>query len=203
MLISPGGSCIALQLQLCLVSSSLSNVEQFSFEYCPKSHKTSSLIYHRPLWEVGLSPHSCSQPLYFAHLCLLIVQFFLWEAGLFAPPLFSAFVPCFAFLCWELSSLPHPHSLRLFQHSTPHPLLVVNYNSLFLLFSFLQGDSICPGAALDLRGGWGVTYGACCLPVGSSDLCRELWNWLAGKNDIMLFSGPILTGTGFSTAGHR
>jgi hypothetical protein len=51
------------------------------FEWCPLSHKISSGIYHLPhfgrlacdpslisaspclLWEVGLSPHSCSQPL--------------------------------------------------------------------------------------------------------------------------------------------
>jgi hypothetical protein len=42
----PGGSCIALHLQLCLVSSSPSMLGQFSFEYNPLSHETNSGIHH-------------------------------------------------------------------------------------------------------------------------------------------------------------
>jgi hypothetical protein len=54
---------LPLQLQLWLVSSSTSKVGQFSFEYKPQSHETSSVIHYAPLWEVGLSPHPWSQPL--------------------------------------------------------------------------------------------------------------------------------------------
>jgi hypothetical protein len=46
LLFSPGSSCIVLQLQLCLVSSSPSKLGQFSFEFCPQSHETSSIIHH-------------------------------------------------------------------------------------------------------------------------------------------------------------
>jgi hypothetical protein len=48
LLFSPGGSCIALQLQLCLVSSSPSQVGQFSFEHSPLSHEISSRIHYLP-----------------------------------------------------------------------------------------------------------------------------------------------------------
>jgi hypothetical protein len=60
-LFSPGSSWVALQLQLCLVSSSPSKVGQFSFEYCPQSHETSSGIYHQATlggWFVTPSPLS-------------------------------------------------------------------------------------------------------------------------------------------------
>jgi hypothetical protein len=60
LLFSPGGGCVVLQLRLCLVSSSLSKVREFSFEYCPQSHETNSGIHHQLFWEVNLSPHPCS-----------------------------------------------------------------------------------------------------------------------------------------------
>jgi hypothetical protein len=48
LLFSPCGTCIALQLQLCLVGSSPSKVGQLSFEYCPQSQEISSGIPHQP-----------------------------------------------------------------------------------------------------------------------------------------------------------
>jgi hypothetical protein len=48
LLFSPACSCVALPLQLCLVSSSPSKVGQLSFEYHPQSHETSSVIHHAP-----------------------------------------------------------------------------------------------------------------------------------------------------------
>jgi hypothetical protein len=53
--------------------------------------------------------------------------------------LLSAFVPCPDFIHWGFSSLPHPCSLSLVQHSTPPPPSVVDYKSLFMLFSFVRG----------------------------------------------------------------
>jgi hypothetical protein len=80
---SPGGSCVALQLQLCWVSSSPCKVGQFSFEYCLQSQEISSGIHHWPCFgrlaccsTPGLS--LCS----FSLLCSLRV----W---LLAPPPFS------------------------------------------------------------------------------------------------------------------
>jgi hypothetical protein len=46
LLFSTGSSCIALQLQICPVSSSPNKVGQFSFQYGPLSHETSSGIHH-------------------------------------------------------------------------------------------------------------------------------------------------------------
>jgi hypothetical protein len=40
LLFSSSGSCVALQLQLCLVSYSPRKVEQFSFECCPLSQRS-------------------------------------------------------------------------------------------------------------------------------------------------------------------
>jgi hypothetical protein len=48
LLLSLVSSCLALQLQLCLVSFSPSKVGQFSFECCPLSHEISSGIQHLP-----------------------------------------------------------------------------------------------------------------------------------------------------------
>jgi hypothetical protein len=58
-LLLPGGSFVTL----CLVIFSPSKVGQFSFEYHPQSHKTSSGIHQDLLWEVGLSLYPHSHPL--------------------------------------------------------------------------------------------------------------------------------------------
>jgi hypothetical protein len=63
LLFLPGNSCIVLQLQLWLVRFSHSKVGQFSFEYRPHSHKTSSAIHHSPHLGGLLLSHPCSQPL--------------------------------------------------------------------------------------------------------------------------------------------
>jgi hypothetical protein len=91
LLFSPGSSCVALQLQHCLVSSSPSKVGQFHFEYCPLSHETSSVIHQGPAlgdWLVS-------------------------------PPPLSAFVPHPTSASWKFSSsgcwlFTHPHSQSLF-----------------------------------------------------------------------------------------
>jgi hypothetical protein len=93
------------------------------------------------LWEAGLSSLSCSQPLLlFPHL---FTESSALRVQLLAPSPFSG---------GRLSVPP------------PSLLLVLEYNSLFVLFSFVGGrDSICPGAVLDYvpKGiGRGVTCGA-------------------------------------------
>jgi hypothetical protein len=50
---------------------------------------------------------------------------------------------------------------------------VLDYNLPFMLFSFVVGSSICPGALLHYVPGVGrgIMCGACCSPVGSAGLC--------------------------------
>jgi hypothetical protein len=76
------------------------------------------------LWEVGLSPHSHSQPFLFYGTSVPRV-------GFLAPPLTAQ--------QWEISSLPHPHSPGQVQHSIPPQMVVVDYSSLFMAFSFAGG----------------------------------------------------------------
>jgi hypothetical protein len=65
LLFLPGSSYVALQLQLWLVSFSLSKVGQFSFVLCPQSHEFSSVFCHTPalpypaptVWEFGFLPY--------------------------------------------------------------------------------------------------------------------------------------------------
>jgi hypothetical protein len=109
LLFSQSGSCIALPLQLCLVSSSPSKVEQFRFEYYPQSHQTSSAIHYGPvlrgwlitplhsqplclspplfgdspaIWKVGLSHHLVLSSCSLSYLSSL-------RAHLLVPPIFS------------------------------------------------------------------------------------------------------------------
>jgi hypothetical protein len=134
-----------------LVSSSPSKVQQFSFEYCPQSQETSSGVYYG---------HALGG----------------WLA---TPPLFSDFVTCPTLVDSKFG----PYSIPILwgRYSIPPPpsLTVLDCNSLFMLFSFIQGwgSSVCPGVALDMFPGVGkeVMYGACCSPVGSAGLCRQLW----------------------------
>jgi hypothetical protein len=79
------------------------------------------------------------------HLCSVIIQI-LWEF-VCHPTWFLAFVPCLTLVLWGFFSLPHPHSQRQDQHSIPHLLSVFDYNSLFMLFSFVF-----------ILGGWGGQY---------------------------------------------
>jgi hypothetical protein len=124
---SPDGSCIALQLQLCLVRSSLSSkVGKFSFERCPLSHKIGPRIHHLPhfgglaccstpalnlwllptspwcyqlLWKVCLLPHTCSQPSCLSWT-LLSVSVFSGRLEFCSTPILS--LCCFS--CVSLSS---------------------------------------------------------------------------------------------------
>jgi hypothetical protein len=54
--------------------------------------------------------------------------------------------------------MPHSLSPAQVQDFTPPLLSVLDYNSLFMLFSFVEGGvgSICPGAVLDYVPGGGV-----------------------------------------------
>jgi hypothetical protein len=94
-----------------LVSSFPNKVRQFSFVYCPQSQKTSSEICHAPA--LG--------------------------GWLVTPPPLSALVLHPIFTCWEFGSLIHFLSSSLHQHFTPSPLSVVDYNLLFMFFSFDGG----------------------------------------------------------------
>jgi hypothetical protein len=120
-LFSPGGSYIALQLQLCFVNSSLSNMVQFSFECGPLSHKTRSGIHHLPHFG---SLACCSTPA--VHLCCFFCVSSL-RVQLLAPLLFSGAV-----------SRVQPHLCCQCQISVH-----------CLCFSILLGrGSVCPEAVL-------------------------------------------------------
>jgi hypothetical protein len=54
-----------------------------------------------------------------------------------------------AFVHSEFSFLSHPCSQGWVQHSIPPLLLVLDYNLLYMLFSFVGGHSICPKVVLD------------------------------------------------------
>jgi hypothetical protein len=150
LLFPPGSNCIALQLQFWLVNHCPSKVGQFSFEYSCQSHKTSSAI---PLGEAGLSPPPTLSLCYFSSLGSLRV----W---LLAPPPFSGVNSAF--------------------HPTPAISVRLQFTVYALQFCWREG-SICPEAVLDyvLRVGvWGRgrggICGACCSPVGSAGLFRQL-----------------------------
>jgi hypothetical protein len=175
LLFLPGSSYIVLLLQLCLVNSSPNKVGQFSFEYCPQSHQTSSAIHHS--------------------LAL--------ECWLVTPSLLSAFVPCPASAGWEFNSsgrlachftpalsacsqplllslrvqllAPPPFKVGSVLCSTPPPSSVVDYNSLFMFLSFIVGGFNLPRLHwIMFGGGEGVACGVWCSRVGCADLHRQL-----------------------------
>jgi hypothetical protein len=108
---SSGGSCVALQLQLWLVSSFPNKVRQFYLECSPQSQDTSSVIHQGPVF----------------------------RGWLIAPLLLSAFVTFPAFIHWEFSSLTHLSSLGQVNCSTPPVLFLLDYNLLLIHFSFVGG----------------------------------------------------------------
>jgi hypothetical protein len=120
LLFSPGGSYIVLQLQLWLVSSSPSKVGQSIFCTVLSPVRLAQWSNTALLWEVGLLPHSCSQPFYFSYLYSLRVQ-------LLAPSLLS-----------RADSAFHPI-----------PIVGVRLQFAVYAFLFCLGGSICLGAALD------------------------------------------------------
>jgi hypothetical protein len=153
-LCSPGSSCVALQLQLYLLSSSLSKVGQFSFECCP--------LFRDQLWDplpamlgkIGLSPHPSSQPLSFPDLCLLVAPLGGW---LVSPLSLSAFMslPISAgwwWLLWDVGLLPCSCSkpLLLYPHYFTKSLML----RIWLLAhpcSPRQGQCSTPTSAVSVR----------------------------------------------------
>jgi hypothetical protein len=141
LLFSPGSSWVALLLQLCLVSSSPSKVEQFTL---------STIISSRRLAQQSTIPTL--------------------GGWLVTPSPLSAFIFWNAFVYWEFSSLLYPCSPRVVQHSTLLPLLVIDYISLFMLFSFVWGGFNLPRDCTGLcfhRVSRGVACGVCYWPIGS------------------------------------
>jgi hypothetical protein len=148
-----------------LVRPSPSKVGQFSFEYCPLSHKTSSRIHHLPGFErlachpistfslcassnlclvlavplkVDLSPHHHSQA-----CCCLFIEGSALRVRLFVPPLLSG-----------TGSALHPYP-----HCQCYIIICILCFSGF--FCWERGVSVCQGAALDCfqKVGRGVTCG--------------------------------------------
>jgi hypothetical protein len=81
------------------------------------------------------------------------------------------------FAHWEFGSLLHPCSLGQVPCSTPSWLLVLDYNLLFMLSSFVRGGFNLPKgctALCSLGVGKGVPCGSSCSTVGSAGLCRQL-----------------------------
>jgi hypothetical protein len=123
---------------------------RFSFEYCPQFHETSSVIHLGPTL-----------------------------GGWFVTPLpLSAFVPCPIF-AESLAPCPTP-ILRGRFNIPPHPHYGVDYNSLFMFFSFVQGGiQSAQGLCWIMFSVWwvvgkGVMFGMCCSPVGNTCLHRQL-----------------------------
>jgi hypothetical protein len=110
LLFLPDSSCVALQLQLCLVIPSPSKVGQFSFEYSPLSQETTSGIHYQPhfgrlAYHPTLVLSFCASP----NICSVLALLGCW---LVAPP------PTLSLCClshihslrvrhWEFVSLPH------------------------------------------------------------------------------------------------
>jgi hypothetical protein len=155
LLFSKSGSSIALPPQLCLVSYSPSKVEKFSFDYHPQSHQTSSEIHPWPCFgRLDYHPTSTLSLCASAHLCSVIVQLF--GKLVCHTTWFLALVPCLPLVHWELIFLCHQHSQRQDQCSTPLPLSVFDYNSLFMLFSFVwEGVEYAQGLLWIMSSGGG------------------------------------------------
>jgi hypothetical protein len=72
-------------------------------------------------------------------------------------------------------------------------MLVFNYSSLFMAFSFAGGFNLprgCPGL-FSQGGGWmgqGAARGAQCVLVSSAVSGKQLWSQLLGKNGFIRFS---------------
>jgi hypothetical protein len=132
---------IVLQLQLCLVSSSPSNVGQFSFECCPLFHEISTGIHHLPHFErLACCPTPALSLCASFDLCSVLVHFF-WEVCLLPDPPLS--LCCLTLVhhgeldIESVASCPTP-ILQVWFNIPPPPLLsVLDYTWLFMLFSFV------------------------------------------------------------------
>jgi hypothetical protein len=87
-----------------LVGSSPSIVEQFSFEYCPLSHETTSRIHHLLCFgKLACCPTPVFRLCALPNPCLVLVQLF-WEVG-FSPNSCSQLLLLFPHLVSESSAL--------------------------------------------------------------------------------------------------
>jgi hypothetical protein len=134
LLFSSGSSCVSLQMQF---SGQLFPQQA---EYCPLSLETDSAICHALGLGGWLVPHP--PPLW--------VQL-LWKVGLYhpLPQALSAYsFPHFHLLrIWLLAPAL---SQRLVQCSTPPPLPLIDYSSLFMFVSFVQVEFNLPRSCIGL-----------------------------------------------------
>jgi hypothetical protein len=168
-------AAVALQLQRCLISPSPSKVQQFTFEYCPQSYKTSSGIYH---WSsFGRLAGHLTPALSFCYFSCL----YLLGVCLLDPPLITG-----AGSAFHTPPLP------------PRPLLLVlSCNLLFILFSFVwRGFSLsrdCTGLCF-----WGigrvVTCGVCCLPVHSANRTQAALELASREKWLSTFFSAVCVG---------
>jgi hypothetical protein len=171
----PGGSCVALLLQLwsaplparwgnSILNTVLSPMRQ--------AHQSTMAL----LWEVGLSPHP-TLSLCASHCLFLMIVLLLWEVGLSPHP------------CFQTFSLSCLHSLRVWLLAPPsffeagsmfHSTSTVGGTLQFNFYAFQFYWRACFNLPRDYaelyfqRVGRGVTCGVHCSPVGSADLCRQL-----------------------------
>jgi hypothetical protein len=132
-----------------------------------------------PLWVVDFLPTHAFRLSCFSHICSLRV----W---LLVPHLFSRAGSAF--------------------HSTHAVGVRLQFSVYGSQFYWGRGAFNMPGSCAGLCS-WGVSRevpcGICGSPVRSTGLHRQLWNWLAGRNGVLLFSRKIFPGTGFSKVGCR
>jgi hypothetical protein len=159
LLFSPCSSCVALQLQLCLVSSSPRKVGQLSFEYCPVSQEISSSVHHLlcfrrwtcfPTSTLSL----CASPDLFWVLVTPL------EVGLSSHPCFQLDPHSFT---ESLALCPIPILLGRFSVPSPPLQSMLDYSLLFMLFGFAGGGFSMPRSCARLCShgvGRGVLYSA-------------------------------------------
>jgi hypothetical protein len=187
--VSPGGKCIALQLQFCLVSSSPSKVGQFSFECCPLSHKISSKIHHLPHFgRLSCCPIPLSAFVPLQPLLGIVAPVGGWLVTL---SLLSAFAALPAFIHWEFGTeswlfAPPPFSGK---GSVFHPHFHCGYYIIVghIYFSVLLGAFSLPRCytgLFSLGVDRGVRHGVWCSPVPSAGSHKQLWNQPVRRNGV-------------------
>jgi hypothetical protein len=177
----------ALQLQFCLVSSSHSNVGQFSFECCPVPQKSAQESNTCPAlggWPMAPPP---ALSLYaFPDLCwMLAAPLTGWLVTLL--PL-SLALDHWEFSTESLALCLTPILQGRFSIPAPLPLSVLDYSLLLMFFTFAgQGQFSMPrgfAKSFSQKVSRGVVCGAWCTPVPLQ--FQQLWNQLAGRNGWLL-----------------